>query len=268
MTVENEDYKLEILEYAINQSIDRLLPKSYEDALSVIFYKSNEVVWRVATEIYTRSGYQIDFSLVKSLLNYRIKPLRIKIAEEEKIKAELEAQRRIKQAEEEKIRREKETEEARIKAELEAKLKAERLVIEAEEQQILQQFKEANPDIDINSYRELVEFQEQKQLQQFKEAHPGIYIDNDQKLLEFIVVFEKLKNILVDKVEIKEELITLDCILFEWNYFGSRDNTDLDLIEFVMAIEEEFDIEIPDEEQESFWDCSFEKIINFVLQKV
>ena len=57
MVVESEDYKLEILKYAVNQSIDRLLPKSSEDALSIILYQSNEVVWRVATEIYTKSGH-------------------------------------------------------------------------------------------------------------------------------------------------------------------------------------------------------------------
>lgn len=44
MTVESEDYKLEVLEYAVNQCIDRLLPESNKDALSMIIYKSNEVV--------------------------------------------------------------------------------------------------------------------------------------------------------------------------------------------------------------------------------
>ena len=44
MTVESEDYKLEVLEYAVNQCIDHLLPESNKDALSMIIYKSNEVV--------------------------------------------------------------------------------------------------------------------------------------------------------------------------------------------------------------------------------
>ncbi len=51
MTVEREDYKLEIFKYTVNQSIDRLLPKSSEDALSIILHKSNEVVWSIATDI-------------------------------------------------------------------------------------------------------------------------------------------------------------------------------------------------------------------------
>jgi hypothetical protein len=48
MTVESEDYKLEVLKYAVNQSIDHLLPKSCEDALNAILDQSNQVVWKVA----------------------------------------------------------------------------------------------------------------------------------------------------------------------------------------------------------------------------
>ena len=99
MSVEERDYKLEVLEYAVNQCIDRLLPSSSEDALSVILYQSNEVVWRVATEIYTKSGYQIDFSYISNLLDVRIEPLR-KEAEEARIRAE---QERIIRAEQERI---------------------------------------------------------------------------------------------------------------------------------------------------------------------
>ena len=78
MSVEECDYKLEILEYAVNQCIDWLLPSSSEDALSVILYQSNEVVWRVATEIYTKSGHQIDFVFIRGILNLRVEPLRKK----------------------------------------------------------------------------------------------------------------------------------------------------------------------------------------------
>jgi acyl carrier protein len=186
MTVEREDYKLEVLEYAVNQCIDRLLPESNKNALSVIIDRSNEVVWRVATDIYTKSGHKIDFSFVRNLLNLRIEPLRIKIAEEVIIKAELEAQRQIRKAKEE------------------------------------------------------------------------------------LEVFERIKNIIVEELEVDEKLITLDYIVFDfnWSYFSRNDNAYLDLIEFVMAIEKEFDIEIPDEEQESLLSRSFGEIINFVLQKI
>ena len=72
---ESEDYKFEILKYAVNQSIDRLLPKGNKDALSVILYQSNEVVWRVATEIYTKSGHQVDFVFIKDILKVKLDTL-------------------------------------------------------------------------------------------------------------------------------------------------------------------------------------------------
>ena len=90
MSVEERDYKFEVLKYAINQCIDRLLPGSSEDALSVILYQSNEVVWRVATEIYTKSGHQVDFVFIRDILNLRVEPLQKKIAEEKRIRTELE----------------------------------------------------------------------------------------------------------------------------------------------------------------------------------
>lgn len=122
MVVKSEDYKLEILKYAVNQSIDRLLPKSNQDALSVILYQSKEVIWKVATEIYTKSGHQVDFVFIRDLLNLRIEPLRNKIAEEErnrkekeaeevKIRARLEAERLAKIAEQKRIEKEQKEQE-------------------------------------------------------------------------------------------------------------------------------------------------------------
>lgn len=223
MTTENQNYKLEILEYAVNQSLNRLLPENSQDALSVILDRSNEVVWRVATDIYVKSGHQIDFVFIRDILNLRIEPLQNKIAEEERIKEELEAQKRIREAEEAPIR---------------AKLEAERLAREAKEQKQLQQFKEANPDIDIDNYRELE-------------------------------IFTKLKKIIAEQLQVDEKLITLNYVLdFNFSYFGSNEDAYLNFIEFVMAIEEEFDIEIPDEEAKSLLFCSLGKIINFVLHKV
>ncbi|WP_319420860.1 hypothetical protein [Pleurocapsa sp. FMAR1] len=171
MAIQNENYKLEILEYAVNQSINQLLPNSSKDALSVILDQSNEVVWRVATDIHTKSGHQIDFSFIKDILNLRIEPLRNKIAEEERIKAELEIQKRIREAEEQRIRKEKEAEERRIEK-----------AREEEELKKIHEFKEANPNIQINDYKELN-------------------------------TFIRIKNLIIENLEVEEEQITLNTIL-------------------------------------------------------
>ncbi len=223
MTVEREDYKLEVLEYAVNQCIDRLLPESNKDALSVIIYQNNEVVWKVATEIYTKSGHQIDFLFIRDLLNLRIEPLRNKIAEEVKIRAELEAQRLAREIEEERVRNEKKAEKAKIKAKLEAqrqarKVKEERIrkEKEAEEEKIRKQKKETR----------------QKKLEEFSKLYPNVSMD----------IFVKIEAIIVEELLVEEEEITLNSILCQ-----DLGADDLDAVELIQAIEEEFDIEIPDD---------------------
>ena len=181
MSVEEQDYKFEVLEYAVNQCIDRLLPSSSEDALGVILYQSNEVVWRVATEIYTKSGHQVDFVFVRDIMNLRVEPLRKKITEEKifkekqaRIRAELEAQRLAQIAEEERLKKEREAELARIRAEQE-RIKKEK---EAEEARIRKK-------------------REQEELRKFQEKYPGIEIDNYRKLILFKKIFPRIKNIIV-----------------------------------------------------------------------
>lgn len=212
MTVEREDYKLEVLEYAVNQCIDRLLPESNKDALSVIIYQSNEVVWKVATEIYTKSGHQIDFLFIRDLLNLRIEPLRNKIAEEVKIRAELEAQRLAREIEEERVRNEKKAEKAKIKAKLEAQRQARK----AEEEKIRKQKEETR----------------QKKLEEFSKLYPNVSMD----------IFVKIEAIIVEELLVEEEEITLNSILCQ-----DLGADDLDAVELIQAIEEEFDIEIPDD---------------------
>ena len=231
MFVEERDYKLEVLEYAINQCIDRLLPSRSEDALSIILYQSNELVWRVVTEIYTKSGHQIDFVFVRDILNLKIKPLRQKIAEEAELEAYVNEQARI--------RIEQEAEEARI-------IKRR----EEEKQQEFQKFKEEHPNIEINTYQEFD---------------------------AFIEIFRIISFIVIDQLEVDERLITLEYIPvrrnLNWNYFSSSSNdsnedNDRDFFEFVMAIQEEFDIEITDEEEERFDGCSIAWLTNFIIQKL
>lgn len=54
--------------------------------------------------------------------------------------------------------------------------------------------------------------------------------------------FEKVKEIIVDSLSCDEEKVTLEANLKE-----DLDADSLDAVELIMAVEEEFDIEIPDE---------------------
>ena len=58
-------------------------------------------------------------------------------------------------------------------------------------------------------------------------------------------IFEKIKAIIVDRLGVSEDKIT-----YETSFQEDLGADSLDIVELVMAIEEEFDIEIPDADAE------------------
>ena len=59
------------------------------------------------------------------------------------------------------------------------------------------------------------------------------------------MVFEKVKEIIVEQLGVEEEEITM-----ESSFIDDLGADSLDIVELIMALEEEFDMEIPDEEAE------------------
>lgn len=58
-------------------------------------------------------------------------------------------------------------------------------------------------------------------------------------------IFEKVREITVDNLGVDEEAVTMEASFIE-----DLEADSLDIVELMMALEEEFDIEIPDEEAE------------------
>ena len=58
-------------------------------------------------------------------------------------------------------------------------------------------------------------------------------------------IFESVKNILVDQLGVDEEAVTIEA-----NFIDDLNADSLDIVELVMAMEQEFGIAIPDEEAE------------------
>lgn len=58
-------------------------------------------------------------------------------------------------------------------------------------------------------------------------------------------VFDKVKSIIVDQLSVEEEEVKM-----ESTFVDDLGADSLDIVELVMAFEEEFDMEIPDEEAE------------------
>lgn len=59
------------------------------------------------------------------------------------------------------------------------------------------------------------------------------------------MVFDKVKAIIVDQLGVDEDAVTM-----ESSFLEDLGADSLDIVELIMALEEEFDLEIPDEEAE------------------
>ncbi len=59
-----------------------------------------------------------------------------------------------------------------------------------------------------------------------------------------MVIFDKVKSIVIDQLGVDEGDVTLETTFEELNADS------LDIVELIMALEEEFDLDIPDEEAE------------------
>lgn len=60
------------------------------------------------------------------------------------------------------------------------------------------------------------------------------------------MVLEKLKEILVDQLDVEEDKVTLEASITE-----DLGADSLDVVDLIMSLEEEFGLEIPDEEVEN-----------------
>ena len=61
-------------------------------------------------------------------------------------------------------------------------------------------------------------------------------------------MFEKIRDIIVEQLDLDDS----DSLTMETSLKDDLDADSVDAVEVIMALEEEFDIEIPDEEAENF----------------
>ena len=60
------------------------------------------------------------------------------------------------------------------------------------------------------------------------------------------MVFEKIREILMEQLDVEESVVTMDASILE-----DLGADSLDIVDLVMTLEDEFDMEIPDEEIET-----------------
>ena len=71
----------------------------------------------------------------------------------------------------------------------------------------------------------------------------------------------KIKSVVVDKLGVKPEQVTDDA-----NFIDDLGADSLDLVELVMALEDEFDMEIPDEDAEKL--KTVKTVLEYVQSKI
>ena len=74
------------------------------------------------------------------------------------------------------------------------------------------------------------------------------------------MVFEKVREILVDQLDVEEEAVTMEASITD-----DLGADSLDVVDLVMSLEEEFDCEIPDEEIENIKTVG--DIVHFIESK-
>lgn len=60
------------------------------------------------------------------------------------------------------------------------------------------------------------------------------------------MVFEKVRSIIMDQLDVEEDKVTMDAVIQD-----DLGADSLDIVDLVMSFEEEFDLEIPDDQVEN-----------------
>jgi acyl carrier protein len=192
-----QGYELEMFKMVVNKYLDENTSFT-ERNLNELETKRDQIVWDLTTKIYQQSGHKVELSLVRDIVNSRIRTIKHQLTEEARRITEQKTQQAA--------------EEARRIAEAE---KARRIT-------------ESDPQF----------------LSKVTDALGKFGGDKCKAK-----VFVRVREVISKHLSIEESEVSLD------SHLSNHLNADeLDLVELVMALEEEFGIEIPDEISEEFLD--------------
>lgn len=72
--------------------------------------------------------------------------------------------------------------------------------------------------------------------------------------------FERVKKVVVEKLKVSEDQVTSGA-----NFFNDLKADSLDMVELVMGLEEEFEIQVPDEDAEKI--TTVEQAVEYIEKK-
>lgn len=210
----NQDYELKILKTVIDMHLDKTIAFT-EEGLKSLESNRDRHVWELSTKIYSQSGHKVDFHVARDItdswLENKNKQLaKVRWAEAEKVR-QIAAEKAYQIAEvNRRIAEEKAIEKDRI---------GRRALLIKEIDKIAEQIADAK----------------------LKGNDEVEHILNSLTYSP-VGVFFKTKRIIAKQLSVEENIVNLDS-----NINDDLNADSLDVVELVMAIEEEFDIEIPDE---------------------
>ncbi len=74
-------------------------------------------------------------------------------------------------------------------------------------------------------------------------------------------IFEKVKEIIVEQLGVSESTVTMEA-----SFIDDLGADSLDIVELIMALEEEFDLEIPDADAEKI--VSVSDVVDYIKENV
>ena len=225
MSESSNDYELNVLKMMVNKYLEEITSVT-EGSLRELEVNCDQVVWDLATKIYSQSGHKIDLSIVRDVVNSRTQVIKYKLTAEAEQKARKAAEDASRIAIQEGLKAEQK---ARKAAE-----EASRIAIQKgiEAEQKAQKAAEEASRIAI----------QEAQLHAQTESILAELGGNTTKAQ----VFMKVRTIISDQFSVDENKVILSSHLSN----DLRADDWLDFIELVMALEEEFDIDISDREAE------------------
>ncbi|MCZ8106606.1 MAG: acyl carrier protein [Burkholderiales bacterium] len=235
MNEDSKNYEMQILAMMINQYLDDMVSLS-EEKLNQLEANRDQIVWDLATRIYKESGHKVEFHIIRNLINSRIEVMRYQLFVSQ---SSLLESRRIN-----------------------------------EEKAIKIASQKANAVINDKNNDDTEKITSQ---------------DNERKLAIFI----KVQEIISDQLDVEKSEIPIDDELF---YLKSKENVgsyssyssysscssfvrnswsdllsnwggdELDTLELIMTLEEEFDLELSDEKCQEF--TTVKKLVDYLAENL
>ena len=275
----DRDYELIMLKIAIDMYLDKTIAFT-EEGLQLLEANRDRFVWDISTKIYSQSGHKVEFHVARDGVSCWIENKKVQLAEfrrNQKEQARRIAEENARMAEENarriaehKVRRE---EEARRIAEENARRAAEHKVRQEEEARRIAEekaclIKELDDLADQRLDKKINGAEKERIIKHLGKHKAGIFFELQRIIAEQLSVEENTVNLDTD---INECAYTYDALAKRgystssfYSYSMSPDG--LALNELIMAIEEEFDVEIPDEVAEQIG--TVEKTVDYLYNKL